>query len=76
VRDALTVDSMTDCSSTAVRNFVSVGGQHQGVFGLPDCLAAKSWMCAEARKLIDDFGPYDSFVQQHSTQANELLIFF
>jgi palmitoyl-protein thioesterase len=52
-----------------VLNLVSVGGQHQGVFGLPDCLAARSWMCVEARRLIDDIGPYDPFVQAHSTQA-------
>ncbi len=53
-----------------VVNLVTLGGQHQGVFGLPNCLAMKSWMCRDARKLIDDFGPYDTFVQEHSTQSN------
>jgi palmitoyl-protein thioesterase len=56
------------CNSPPVVNLVTLGGQHQGVFGFPKCPGANATLCEIARELID-LGVYDSFVQNHLVQA-------
>jgi len=51
-----------------VYNFVSVGGQHQGIYGLPKCIGANHTLCEMMRDLLD-LGAYVEFVQNHSVQA-------
>lgn len=58
------------CSNVSVINLVTLGGQHQGVYGIPRCLAKESWICEEVRRLMEDVGVYTSFVQNHLAQAN------
>ena len=45
-----------------VRNLISVGGQHQGVFGFPRCPGTNSTLCDMVRKLLN-IGAYEKYVQ-------------
>ena len=56
------------CPEPQMHNLVSVGGQHQGVFGFPRCPGENSTICEVVRKLLD-YGAYESFVQDHVVQA-------
>jgi palmitoyl-protein thioesterase len=49
-------------------NLISVGGQHQGVFGFPRCPGDNETICNYIRDLLR-FGAYESFVQNHLVQA-------
>lgn len=49
-----------------VKNFISLGGQHQGVYGLPNCY--KSQFCEYIRYLLTE-AAYESRVQEHLVQA-------
>ncbi len=50
-------------------NLISVGGQHQGVYGFPRCPMNISFtVCDQIRKLLN-LGAYESFVQDHLVQA-------
>jgi len=51
-----------------VYNLISIGGQHQGVFGFPNCPGANETLCGYLRDFIN-IGAYDPFVQEHSTQC-------
>ncbi|CAI8055193.1 Palmitoyl-protein thioesterase 1 [Geodia barretti] len=56
------------CDKVKVRNLISVGGQHQGVFGFPRCPGDNSTTCDEVRRLLN-IGVYNSFVQSFLVQA-------
>jgi len=56
------------CNSPPVRNLISIGGQHQGVYGLPNCLAINSTLCEYVRELLD-LGAYLYLVQDTIVQA-------
>lgn len=45
-----------------VRNLISVGGQHQGVFGFPRCPGTNLTLCDMVRKLLN-IGAYEKYVQ-------------
>lgn len=49
-----------------VKNFVSLGGQHQGVFGLPKC--GSPMFCDYIRYMLTE-GAYERNVQEHLVQA-------
>jgi len=55
------------CPTPAMKNLISVGGQHQGVYGLPKCPASAS-ICSAVRRLLN-YGAYESFVQNSLVQA-------
>ncbi|XP_067002579.1 palmitoyl-protein thioesterase 1 [Anabrus simplex] len=55
------------CPSPAMLNLVSMGGQHQGVYGLPNCNYFNR-VCNYIRKLLN-YGAYISWVQQELVQA-------
>ncbi|XP_022122260.2 palmitoyl-protein thioesterase 1 [Pieris rapae] len=52
----------------AVKNFISLGGQHQGVYGLPHCGALQHQTCDYIRKLLN-YGAYYSWLQKSLVQA-------
>eukprot|EP00005_Dracoamoeba_jomungandri_P003747 CAMPEP_0174256150 /NCGR_PEP_ID=MMETSP0439-20130205/5388_1 /TAXON_ID=0 /ORGANISM="Stereomyxa ramosa, Strain Chinc5" /LENGTH=271 /DNA_ID=CAMNT_0015338631 /DNA_START=128 /DNA_END=943 /DNA_ORIENTATION=- len=56
------------CNLPKVHNLVSIGGQHQGVFGFPRCPGENSTLCEFVRKMLD-LGAYLSFVQDSIIQA-------
>jgi len=56
------------CPQPPIINLVSIGGQHQGVYGLPHCPGANYSVCDYIRKLLN-MGAYTSFVQHHLVQA-------
>ncbi|CAF2035253.1 unnamed protein product [Rotaria magnacalcarata] len=56
------------CPSPPMLNLISVGGQHQGVFGFPRCPGDNETICNYIRDLLH-FGAYESFVQNHLVQA-------
>jgi palmitoyl-protein thioesterase len=56
------------CNDPPVHNLISVGGQHQGIFGLPKCPGNNSELCEIARELLNK-GAYNKDVQPHSVQA-------
>jgi len=55
------------CPSPAMKNLISVGGQHQGVYGLPRC-PADARICDAVRRLLN-MGAYVDFVQNTLVQA-------
>uniref|UniRef100_A0A493SY54 Palmitoyl-protein thioesterase 1 n=2 Tax=Anas platyrhynchos TaxID=8839 RepID=A0A493SY54_ANAPP len=56
------------CPSPPMLNLISVGGQHQGVFGFPRCPGESSHICDWIRKTLD-LGAYTPAVQEHLVQA-------
>jgi palmitoyl-protein thioesterase len=56
------------CPSPPMQNLVSIGGQHQGVFGLPHCSGDTYLICNYVRKLLT-MGAYLGFIQNHIVQA-------
>lgn len=56
------------CPVPPMQNLVSVGGQHQGIFGLPKCPGPNVTLCEYIRKLLD-YGAYLSFIQDRVVQA-------
>ncbi|XP_067934829.1 palmitoyl-protein thioesterase 1-like [Watersipora subatra] len=56
------------CPDPPMFNLISVGGQHQGVYGFPRCPGDNATLCDLARKLLN-LGAYVSFVQEHLVQA-------
>ena len=50
----------------AVKNLISLGGQHQGVFGLPTCRSTT--FCDYIRFMLST-GAYRKYVQEHLVQA-------
>ncbi|XP_055337096.1 palmitoyl-protein thioesterase 1-like [Paramacrobiotus metropolitanus] len=55
------------CPDPPMLNLVSMGGQHQGVFGMPRCPGSTA-ICNLMRKLLD-MGAYTDYVQQRLVQA-------
>ncbi|CAF4550747.1 unnamed protein product [Rotaria sp. Silwood1] len=56
------------CPNPPMLNLISIGGQHQGVFGFPRCPGDNITICNYIRDLLH-FGAYESFVQNHLVQA-------
>jgi len=56
------------CNNPPVYNLVSIGGQHQGVYGLPKCPGVNSSVCEYVRELLDE-GAYWGWVQDFLVQA-------
>ncbi|XP_040830224.1 palmitoyl-protein thioesterase 1 isoform X2 [Ochotona curzoniae] len=56
------------CPSPHMNNLISVGGQHQGVFGLPRCPGESSHICDWIRKVLNA-GAYSKAVQERLVQA-------
>ncbi|XP_059053967.1 palmitoyl-protein thioesterase 1 [Achroia grisella] len=51
-----------------VKNLITLGGQHQGVYGLPHCGALQHETCDYVRKLLN-YAAYYSWVQKALVQA-------
>jgi len=56
------------CNKPSVYNLISIGGQHQGVYGFPNCPGNKYYFCDMVRYLLS-LGTYESFVQDRVVQA-------
>ncbi|GCC27748.1 palmitoyl-protein thioesterase 1-like isoform X1 [Chiloscyllium punctatum] len=56
------------CPSPAMKNLITFGAQHQGVYGLPHCPGESSHICNWIRKMLN-LGAYSSPIQQHLVQA-------
>ncbi|XP_060062130.1 palmitoyl-protein thioesterase 1 [Erinaceus europaeus] len=56
------------CPSPPMVNLISVGGQHQGVFGLPRCPGKSSHICDLIRKTLNT-GAYNKAIQERLVQA-------
>jgi palmitoyl-protein thioesterase len=56
------------CPTPPMLNLISIGGQHQGVFGFPKCPGDNETICNYIRELLR-FGVYETFVQDHLVQA-------
>jgi len=55
------------CPSPPMKNFVSIGGQHQGVYGFPKCPSTEN-ICNLVRELLN-YGAYVPFIQNTLVQA-------
>jgi len=51
-----------------VYNLISIGGQHQGVFGFPRCPGDNETICEIVRRMLN-LGAYVPIVQDHLVQA-------
>ncbi|XP_074642317.1 palmitoyl-protein thioesterase 1-like isoform X2 [Tubulanus polymorphus] len=56
------------CPYPPMFNLVSIGGQHEGVYGFPRCPGENSTLCDIVRKFLD-YGVYLDFVQNTIVQA-------
>lgn len=56
------------CPTPKMHNLISIGGQHQGVYGLPHCSYPDHTSCDFIRKILND-AAYVSTVQNHLVQA-------
>lgn len=56
------------CPDPPMRNFISIGGQHQGVYGFPRCPGSSSQLCNLLRSYLND-GVYIPFIQDNVTPA-------
>ena len=56
------------CDNITVHNLISVGGQHQGVFGFPKCVGVNSTLCDVVRRILN-VGAYVSEIQKDLVQA-------
>lgn len=56
------------CNNPPVRNLITVGGQHQGVYGFPNCPGVNVTVCEWIRELLD-LGAYNSWIQNFLVQA-------
>jgi len=56
------------CPDPPMLNLISVGGQHQGVYGLPHCPGNSSTICDYIRRLLN-YGAYISWIQNKLVQA-------
>uniref|UniRef100_A0A8C7KZX4 Palmitoyl-protein thioesterase 1 n=1 Tax=Oncorhynchus kisutch TaxID=8019 RepID=A0A8C7KZX4_ONCKI len=56
------------CPSPPMKTLISVGGQQQGVYGLPRCPGESSHICDWIRKELNS-GAYTDIVQKHLVQA-------
>lgn len=56
------------CPKAIMNNLISVGGQHQGVYGFPRCPGESTKLCDYVRELLN-LGAYTDFVQHHLAQA-------
>uniref|UniRef100_A0A4W5MBF4 Palmitoyl-protein thioesterase 1 n=1 Tax=Hucho hucho TaxID=62062 RepID=A0A4W5MBF4_9TELE len=56
------------CPSPPMKTLISVGGQQQGVYGLPKCPGESSHICDWIRKKLNS-GVYTDIVQKHLVQA-------
>ena len=64
------------CPNPPMKNLVTIGSQHQGVFGLPKCPGESSALCNIFRELMH-IGVYEDSVQSSWVQAqvNKLQFF-
>jgi len=56
------------CNNPPVFNLISIGGQHQGVYGFPKCPGANYTICEYIRELLE-IGAYESWIQDFLVQA-------
>merc|ERR1712183_637180 len=56
------------CPNPPMKNLVTFGAQHQGVFGFPNCPADVIYFCDIVRDLLN-YGAYVDFVQDFLVQA-------
>ena len=56
------------CGNITVHNLLSVGGQHQGVFGFPRCPGNNETTCEIVRKMLN-IGAYVKEIQKDLVQA-------
>jgi len=56
------------CPQPPMKNLVTFGAQHQGVFGFPNCPGEISFFCDIVRDLLN-YGAYVEFVQDFLVQA-------
>ncbi|KAK4876696.1 hypothetical protein RN001_009202 [Aquatica leii] len=56
------------CPQPKMKNLISLGGQHQGVYGLPNCGSIDHKTCDYIRRVLNH-GAYISWVQKSLVQA-------
>jgi palmitoyl-protein thioesterase len=56
------------CPTVKVKNLISLGGQHQGVYGLPNCGSLSNTLCDYVRRLLNH-AAYLDWVQKALVQA-------
>merc|ERR1712215_331900 len=56
------------CPSPPMKNLITFGAQHQGVFGFPQCPGEMNFFCDIVRDLLN-YGAYVEFVQEILVQA-------
>jgi len=56
------------CPNPPMKNLISLGGQHQGVYGLPHCPGESTAVCNTIRKMLN-LGAYSNYMQRHIVQA-------
>jgi palmitoyl-protein thioesterase len=50
------------CSNPPMQNLISLGGQHQGVYGLPNCASIKHYLCDMIRRMLH-YAAYTKYIK-------------
>ncbi|XP_011315005.1 palmitoyl-protein thioesterase 1 [Fopius arisanus] len=56
------------CPAPQMKTLISLGGQHQGVYGLPNCGSMEHRLCDYLRRALN-YGAYLRFIQNRFVQA-------
>ncbi|XP_034939099.1 palmitoyl-protein thioesterase 1 [Chelonus insularis] len=56
------------CPDPRMKNLISLGGQHQGVYGLPNCGSLTYRFCDYLRRILN-YGAYLNYIQNKFVQA-------
>lgn len=56
------------CPEAQIKNLITLGGQHQGVFGLPNCPSLTQKTCEYLRQMLN-YAAYTSLMQKYLVQA-------
>ncbi|XP_015918672.2 palmitoyl-protein thioesterase 1-like [Parasteatoda tepidariorum] len=56
------------CPNPPMKNLISFGGQHQGVYGFPRCPGESAKFCDYVRRILNE-GAYVDWIQRHLAQA-------
>ncbi|XP_001603353.1 palmitoyl-protein thioesterase 1 [Nasonia vitripennis] len=56
------------CGPPQMMNLISLGGQHQGVYGLPNCASLQHYLCNHLRQVLH-YAAYSKYIQEKLVQA-------
>lgn len=60
------------CSAVSIKNLITLGGQHQGVYGLPKCGSLSNEICDYLRKLLN-YAAYLRYLYYYEIKCGKMV---